>query len=46
LAVRALRNAEISVGRFAEYMGISRQAAMAYVEEGSVGDEAFELPAP
>jgi Zn-dependent peptidase ImmA (M78 family)/transcriptional regulator with XRE-family HTH domain len=46
LAVRALRNAEISVGRFAEYMGISRQEAMAYVEEGSVGDEAFELPAP
>lgn len=46
LAVRALRNAEISVGRFAEYMGISRQAAMAYVEEESIGDEAFELPAP
>ena len=31
LAVRALRSAEISVGRFAEYMGISRQTAMAYV---------------
>jgi XRE family transcriptional regulator, fatty acid utilization regulator len=46
LASRALRNAEISAGRFAEYMGISRQAAMEYVEEESVGDEAFELPAP
>lgn len=45
LAVRALRNAELSVGRFAEYMGISRQAAMAYVDEETGGDEAFELSA-
>jgi predicted HTH domain antitoxin len=46
LAVRALRSSEISVGRFAEYMGISRQAAMAYVDdEETGGDEAFELSA-
>jgi Zn-dependent peptidase ImmA (M78 family)/transcriptional regulator with XRE-family HTH domain len=46
LAVRALRSAEISVGRFAEYMGISRQAAMAYVDEEEAGGvEAFELSA-
>jgi hypothetical protein len=45
LAVRALRNAELSVGRFAEYMGISRQAAMAYVDQEAGGDEAIELSA-
>lgn len=46
LAVRALRNAELSVGRFAEYMGISRQAAMAFVDKEAGGDEAIELSAP
>jgi XRE family transcriptional regulator, fatty acid utilization regulator len=45
LAVRALRNAELSVGRFAEYMGISRQAAMAFVDQEAGGDEAIELSA-
>jgi hypothetical protein len=28
-----------------EYMGISRQTAMAYVDEEAGGDEAFELSA-
>ena len=46
IGLRVLRSADISVGRFAEYMGISRQAAIAYVEEESVGDEASELPVP
>ncbi len=34
LAVKALRRGEISVGRFAEYVGISRQKAMSYLESG------------
>lgn len=43
LAVSALRRGEIAIGRFAEYMGISRRAAMEYIEQESVGDEAIEL---
>ncbi len=43
LAVLALRRAEISIGRFAEYMGISRRQAMEYVEQESGADEAIEL---
>jgi len=39
------RSGEISVGRFAEYLGISRREAMAYVEEESGADEAIELSA-
>jgi Zn-dependent peptidase ImmA (M78 family)/DNA-binding XRE family transcriptional regulator len=45
LAVKVLRSGEISVGRFAEYLGISRREAMAYVEEESGADEAIELSA-
>jgi len=33
LAVKALRHGEISVGRFAEYLEISRQKAMSYLEQ-------------
>jgi len=42
LAVKALRRGEISIGRFAEYLGISRQAAMTYVEQEIEDDE--EVP--
>lgn len=45
LAVRALRRGEVSVGRFAEYLGISRREAMPYVEQEVALDEAIELPA-
>ena len=33
LAVKALRRGEISIGRFAEYLDISRQKAMKYIEQ-------------
>lgn len=39
LAVKALRRGEISIGRFAEYLDITRQQAMTYVERE---DEACE----
>jgi predicted transcriptional regulator len=41
----ALRRGEMSVGRFAEYVGISRQEAMRYAEQEQDGDEEIELPA-
>ncbi len=43
LAVSALRKGDISLGRFAEYVGISRRQAMEYVEQESGADEAIEL---
>jgi Zn-dependent peptidase ImmA (M78 family)/DNA-binding XRE family transcriptional regulator len=46
LAVTALRAGERSVGRFAEYLGISRGEAMKYAEQEASADEALELPAP
>lgn len=45
LAVTALRKGEVSVGRCAEYLGISRAEAQEYVEQEDSSDEAFELPA-
>ena len=42
LAIKALRRGEISTGRFAEYLGISRQEAMKYVEQEVTEDE--EVP--
>jgi hypothetical protein len=45
LALTALRRGEMSAGRFAEYVGISRQAAMRYVEQEQEGDEETDLPA-
>jgi Zn-dependent peptidase ImmA (M78 family)/DNA-binding XRE family transcriptional regulator len=45
LAVAALRGGELSIGRFAEYVGKTRQQAMAYVEQEPGDDEALEFPA-
>lgn len=45
LAVTALQEGNLSAGRFAEYVGISRQRAMEYVEQEPADDEALELPA-
>jgi len=46
LAITTLRTGEISTGRFAEYLGISRGEAMKYVEMEGPADEALELPSP
>jgi XRE family transcriptional regulator, fatty acid utilization regulator len=43
LALQALRAGEISVGRFAEYMGLRRWEAMKYADE-ALGDETISLP--
>ncbi len=43
LAVKALRRGEISTGRFADYLGISRQEAMAYVERETEDDEEVQI---
>jgi XRE family transcriptional regulator, fatty acid utilization regulator len=45
LAIQALRSGEISVGRFAEYMGLRRWEAMKYADE-ALGDETISLPNP
>jgi len=44
LAIRALRRGDMSLGRFAQYMGITRQKAAKYMEQELDDDEAFELP--
>ena len=46
LAIATLRAGEISVGRFAEYLGISRGEAMKYGEMEGPADEALELSPP
>lgn len=43
LAVQTLRSGEISTGRFAEYMGVSRWQAMKHAKE-ALGDDAIALP--
>ena len=43
LALTALQRGELAIGRFAEYMAISRREAMGYIEQESAGDEAIEL---
>lgn len=43
LAIKALRRGAISTGRFAEYLGISRQKAMRYVEQEVADDEEVPL---
>ncbi len=43
LAVKALRRGEISVGRCAEYLGISRQQAMKYVEQEATDNEEIQV---
>ena len=39
LAVQALRRGEFSIARFADYLDLTRQQAMRYVEQGAVGDD-------
>ena len=39
LAVKALNSGSMSIGRFAEYLEITRQAAMKYVQEPTDGQE-------
>jgi predicted HTH domain antitoxin len=43
LAIKALRRGEISVGRCAEYLGISRQQVMKYVEQEATEDEEIQV---
>ena len=43
LAVKALRHGQISIGRFAEYLNITRQEAMKYVEQEIMDDEEVPL---
>jgi Zn-dependent peptidase ImmA (M78 family) len=44
LAVKAFRRGEISQGKFAEYLGISRREAQRYVEQEALVDEEVSLP--
>lgn len=44
LAVQALHRGEISVGRFAEYLGISRQKATAYLQQETLNHEEIQVP--
>jgi Zn-dependent peptidase ImmA (M78 family)/transcriptional regulator with XRE-family HTH domain len=43
LAIRALRQGEVSLGRFAEYLGISRREARAMMEQDARGDEEVQI---
>ncbi|MFO8012168.1 MAG: XRE family transcriptional regulator [Phycisphaerae bacterium] len=43
LAIKALRHGAMSVGRFAEYLDISRQKAMTYVTQEAAEDEEIPL---
>jgi Zn-dependent peptidase ImmA (M78 family)/transcriptional regulator with XRE-family HTH domain len=43
LAVKALRRGEMSIGRCAEYLGISRQQAMKYVEQEATDNEEIQV---
>jgi Zn-dependent peptidase ImmA (M78 family)/DNA-binding XRE family transcriptional regulator len=44
LAVQALHRGEISIGRFAEYLGISRQKAMMYLQQETLNHEEIQMP--
>jgi Zn-dependent peptidase ImmA (M78 family)/transcriptional regulator with XRE-family HTH domain len=44
LAVQALHRGEISLGRFAEYLGISRQRATAYLQQEPLNHEEIQVP--
>jgi len=46
LALTALREGELSIGRFAEYVGTTRQRAMALPEQEPGDNDALELPPP
>lgn len=43
LAIRALRQGEVSLGRFAEYLGISRREARAMMDQDARGDEEVQI---
>ena len=43
LAIKALRRGEMSIGRFAEYLSISRQEAMRYIEQEVTEDEEVQI---
>lgn len=45
LALKALRSGDLSIGRFAEYVGTTRQRVMALPEAEQGDDDALELPA-
>jgi XRE family transcriptional regulator, fatty acid utilization regulator len=44
LAIRALHRGEISIGRFAEYLGISRQKAISYIRQETLNHEEIQVP--
>jgi Zn-dependent peptidase ImmA (M78 family) len=44
LAIQALHRGEISIGRFAEYIGISRQKAMTYLQQETLNHEEIQVP--
>ena len=44
LAVQALHRGKMSIGRFAEYLGISRQKAMAYLRQETLNHEEIQVP--
>ncbi len=46
LAVKALRRGEVSIGRFAEYLDVSRQKAMAYIEQEIEDAEEVQIAPP
>ncbi|MGA1844223.1 MAG: helix-turn-helix domain-containing protein [bacterium] len=46
LALKALRTGEISIGRFAEYLGISRREASSYIEQEFNENEEIAVVAP
>ena len=43
LAIRALQQGEVSLGRFAEYLGVSRREARAMMEQDARGDEEVQV---
>ena len=43
LATRALNTGQMSTGKFAEYLGVSRQEAESYVSQDAVEDEQIEI---
>lgn len=43
LALRALRSGEMSLGRFAEYLGISRKESETYLEDELSEDEEIQV---
>jgi XRE family transcriptional regulator, fatty acid utilization regulator len=43
LAIKALRRGELSIGRCAEYLGITRQQAMKYIEQEATDNEEIQV---